>query len=74
MINELDVVALTRSFPEFKLESGDTGTVVFVDPTGKWFMVEFITNDGETVALEAFEADAIRTISEREITQTRIVA
>jgi len=73
MIKELDVVALTRSFPEYKLEAGDTGTVVDISG-GKWFTVEFITNDGRTIALETFEADAIRAIGVREITQSRVVA
>lgn len=74
MIKELDVVALTRSFPDFGLQAGDTGTVVDVSPDQNWFMVEFITNDGRTIAVETFEADAIREIGKREITQTRVVA
>ena len=74
MITELDTVALNRSFSEYRLQAGDTGTVVDISPDGKWFMVEFITNDGRTIALETFEADAMRPIGEREITQSRIFA
>lgn len=62
MTEELDVVALTRPFPEYGLPSGESGTVVDLSPDGKWFMVEFITTDGQTIALEDFEADAIRLI------------
>jgi len=74
MISELDVVALSRAFPEYKLQAGDTGTVVDISPDGQWLTVEFMTHDGRTVAVETFEAGALREIGKQEMAQTRAMA
>lgn len=74
MINELDVVALTKPYPDLKLQAGDTGTVVDVSPDKKWFIVEFTAFDGTTIAVETVEADAVRPIAGREMVQTRVMA
>jgi len=70
-IIELDRVVLTRSLPEQGLEAGDVGTVVLVHRNGAGFEVEFITLDGETVALATLTAADIRSVLPRELTHAR---
>jgi hypothetical protein len=74
MIAELEVVALTKPLPEFKLQAGDTGTVVMVLENGAAYIVEFTAYDGTTIAVETVEAGAVRPIAGREILQTRVLA
>jgi hypothetical protein len=60
MINELDRVMLTKDLPEFGLQAGDLGTVVYVYGDGKAYEVEFITLNGDTIAVATLEADDVR--------------
>jgi len=58
MIKELDTVILTEDLPEHALKRGDIGTVVLVhDPTG--YEVEFMTLDGETLAIVSLMPEQI---------------
>jgi hypothetical protein len=50
MIRELDSVVLARDLPEHGLKRGDVGTVVLVH-AGAGYDVEFMTLDGETLAV-----------------------
>ncbi len=50
----LDVVALLKSIPEKKLVVGQVGTIVEELGNGT-FEVEFIDNDGETIAIIGVE-------------------
>ena len=74
MIKLLDVVALTKSQPEFGLQVGDTGTVVDILGDGAAYFVEFMSYDGTTVAVEIVEADAVRLIEGRDMPQVRAMA
>jgi hypothetical protein len=60
---ELDVVRLTRDFPEHGLKSGDTGTVVmaFRHPD-EAYTVEFSNQEGETLVLEEFGPDDLELV------------
>ena len=51
MINELEIVTLTHDVAEYNLKRGDRGTVVHCYGDGKAYEVEFINNDGRTIAL-----------------------
>ena len=70
MIRELDSVALARDLPEHGLKAGDIGTVVLLHGNGG-YEVEFMTLDGETVAVESLSAGEIRSIGRREVAQAR---
>ena len=74
MINELDLVVLTRDIDEAHLKAGDVGTVVglYTDPRG--FEVEFTTLNGETITVTTVPADSVRPIEPREIAHARRVA
>lgn len=73
-INEHDRVVLTADLPAEKLASGDVGTVVHVYRNGAAFEVEFVSLDGETVAVVTLERAQIRPVARREITHARHVA
>lgn len=51
MINELDIVNLTHDVAAYNLKRGDRGTVVHCYDDGKAYEVEFMNNDGRTIAL-----------------------
>ena len=56
MIKELDNIVLTVDLPQFGLASGDIGTIVMVHTESKGYEVEFITLDGETIAVTSLGA------------------
>jgi hypothetical protein len=74
MIRELDYVALTQDLPEAGLKKDDLGTVVLVHPEAKGFEVEFLTLDGDTVAVVSVFPNQIRTVGHNEIAQARTLA
>lgn len=73
MIDELDIVALTRDRPEQGLRLGDTGTVVLVHEDGAAYEVEFMTLAGDTIAVVTLEASAVRPVAGHEIAHARAV-
>jgi len=73
MINEHGNVVLTVDLPSAGLVAGDVGVVVHAYESGKAYEVEFITLDGNTVAVVTLESDKIRAIRAREIPHVREV-
>ena len=73
MIKELDTVVLTEDLADHGLLRGDLGTVVLVHPVGG-YEVEFITLDGETIAVVSLYPHQVRPVARREIAQARAVA
>lgn len=74
MIEELEIVALTRDVPEQRLEAGDVGTVVLVHEAANGYTVEFMDFRGNTVAIADLPADAVRPVRDNEIAHVRQVA
>jgi Domain of unknown function (DUF4926) len=79
MIEELSQVVLLANIPEHGLEVGDVGTVVDVhkgttqtDNAG--YSVEFMTMDGDTVAVLELEAAQIRPTRATDISHVRELA
>jgi hypothetical protein len=72
MFKELDTVVLTEDLPEQALKRGDIGTVVLVHGTSG-YEVEFMTLDGETVAVLSLTPEQVRPVGRREIAQARLV-
>ncbi len=60
MIKELDCIILTEDIPYLNLKKGDMGTVVFVHNSGEGYEVEFITLDGDTIAVATLLSSQIR--------------
>lgn len=73
MIRELDNVVLTTDLPAYGLKRGDLGTVVLVHRDDKGYEVEFVTLDGETVAVISLFRSQLRPIGRREIAQARMM-
>jgi len=71
MIDELDTVVLNRDIAEFGLTKGDIGAVVHSYQDGETFEVEFVTAEGNTVALLTLTAVDIRPMRQREILHVR---
>jgi hypothetical protein len=73
MIRELETVVLATDLPGHGLKAGDLGTVVLLHRHGG-YEVEFMTLDGETVAVLSLSPDQVRPVARREIAHARLVA
>jgi hypothetical protein len=73
MIKEHDRVVLKHGIPGQHLKAGDVGTVIHVYKKGEAFEVEFLTLNGETVAVATLEASQVRPVQKREITHARLL-
>ena len=72
MIKQLDQVVLTVDLPEHELVRGDIGTVVLLH-SEEGYEVEFVTLDGETIAIASLSTSQVRPIGPREIAQARTI-
>lgn len=71
MIKELDTIVLSRDLPEYNLNQGDIGAVVHCYEDGKALEVEFVTGEGQTIAVVTLDAQDIRTMQANEILHVR---
>jgi len=71
MIKELDFVVLAKDLKEYQLTRGDVGAVVHVYEAGKAHEVEFVTGEGETVAVTTLSKTAIRPMQRADILHVR---
>jgi hypothetical protein len=74
MIRELDTVALSRDIEEYGLKRGDIGAVVHCYQDDAAFEVEFVTGEGETIAVLTLAPEDIRAIQGKEILHVRELA
>lgn len=77
MIEELSPVVLLVDIPEHDLRAGDVGTVVDVHTQGQpgaGYSVEFLTMNGDTIAVLELEADQIRPTRSTDIIHVRELA
>ena len=72
MFKELDCVVLTVDIEEEGLKAGDAGTIVNMYPSGA-FMVEFMTLDGDTIALIDVLPSQARPATSKDISHARSV-
>jgi hypothetical protein len=72
MVKELDTIVLAEDLPKYGLKRGDLGTVVLLHD-GRGYEVEFVTLDGETLAIVSLRPEQIRPVGQREIAQARSV-
>ena len=73
-MEERDAVVLAEDIPGHGLKKGDIGTVVLIHKDGAGYEVEFVTLDGETVAVATLAASQVRPVARREIAHARAVA
>ena len=67
----LDQAVLTEDLPEHGLRKGDIGTVVLMHQGGEAYSVEFMTLDGETLAVATVSASQVRAAAPREVAHAR---
>ena len=72
MLQETDIAVLTVDLPEYGLKAGDVGTVMLVHEQNG-YEVEFMTLDGETVAVTSLESAQVRPIGSREVAHVRSI-
>ena len=72
-MQELERVALTEDLPEHSLKIGDIGMIVHVYGDHKGYEVEFVTLNGELVALVSVYPSQIRQLESDEIASARRV-
>ena len=73
-MKEHDAVVLACDLPEHGLAEGDVGTVVMTHAGGAAYEVEFVTLEGETMAVATLEASKVRPVAHREIAHARPVS
>jgi Domain of unknown function (DUF4926) len=73
MIQELESVILAGDLPEHGLRDGDIGTVVLGHRGNAEYEVEFMTLDGQTVAVVSLLPSQLRPIARCEIAHARLV-
>lgn len=71
MINEMDSVVLKRDLKEHSLKEGDVGAVVHRYPERSAYEVEFVTAEGETVALLTLTESDVRPMQGMDLLQVR---
>ena len=74
MLKELDSIVLTTDIEAEGLKSGDVGTIVHIYPGGDAFIVEFMTLDGDTIAVIDVLASQARPITDKDVTHARSMA
>jgi hypothetical protein len=74
MIREHDVVVLTQDMPDEGLTAGDAGTVIHVHPNRAGYEVEFMTLNGQTIAVVTVMARQVRAVTRRDIVHVRELA
>lgn len=71
MFEELDTVVLATDIKKYGLKKGDVGAVVHVYRDKGAVEAEFLTAEGETIAVLTLKADDIRPIARDEILHVR---
>ena len=64
MITEHERVVLLRELPTGGVAAGAIGTVVYCYAAGLGYEVEFMANDGHTIAVATVSAEQIRRVIE----------
>ena len=67
MIREHDLVILKKGKREWGLDAGAVGTVVMVYPKGGYYLVEFLDDSGNTVALLDLTDEEVRPVKKKRI-------
>jgi len=72
MIGETDVAVLPVDLPAYGLKAGDVGTIVMVHGS-RGYEVEFMTLDGEPIAIVSVDAAQVRAAAHRELAHVRSI-
>jgi hypothetical protein len=72
-IQEFEQVVLTEDLPDYRLQAGDVGVVVDITSNRKQYTLEFLTFEGETIAVVPVTPSQVRRIGNREIAHVRML-
>jgi len=72
-MKELERVALTQDFPEYGLKIDDIGMILHICAKHKGYEVEFVTLNGELIALVSVYPAQIRQLEQDQIASARRV-
>jgi hypothetical protein len=73
-MKEHETVVLLKDISESDLRSGDIGAIVHVYADGKAYEVEFISGDGQTIAVLTLDHTDVRPLAKKEILHVRELA
>ena len=71
MIKEHDRIVLTTDVPAESVRAGDVGTIIHIYTDGKAYEVEFLSLDGQTLAVATVDVAFVRPVTAHEITHAR---
>ena len=71
MFKEHERIVLLTDILEEGLVAGDVGTIVHIHPRGEAFVVEFMTLDGNTIAIATVLPSQARLVTDQDITHAR---
>lgn len=71
MFKEHERIVLLTDILEEGLVAGDVGTIVHIHPRGEAFVVEFMTLDGNTLAIATVLPSQARPVTDQDITHAR---
>ena len=71
MIQEHDQVVLTKDLPAHGLVAGDIGTAIAIHQGGAGYTLEFVTLQGQTLAIVSVQAADVRPARDRELAHVR---
>ena len=74
MIEELDLIVLTKNIDKYNLKLGDVGTVVHCYSDNKSYEVEFVTAEGKTIAVLTLANSDIRSFDHSQILHSREIS
>ena len=71
ILKEFEIVELTHDIPEHKLKKGESGTIVEIYKRGKAYEVEFMNEEGKTLALLTLTSDEINPVKDDDVPHVR---
>ena len=71
MMQELDTIVLIHDIEHYGLHEGDIGVIIYCYESGESYEVEFVTADGNTIAVLTLTNVDIRPMHRKEILHVR---
>jgi hypothetical protein len=71
MLSEHATVVLTEALPHLGLEADDVGVVIHVYRNGEAYEIEFLTLNGDTIAVETLLSHQVREARRADIPHVR---
>ena len=72
MIEEHDMVALTKNLPGTPFVVGDCACIVHIYPNAVAYELEFFAGNGHTIGVHTAEASSVRPLTSRDVKHVRM--